>query len=180
MILPDGVFVQLQHLLDLEAVNQWAVGDFIVDVWAEIQRYAPEEEQKQEHADMIKQMASNTGADKSTLRHREKMSGFYPVSERGRWMPPYSYHHLRALMSADNFEETAHWGLTGSIGGGVATVAEIRHKIKGDKSPEQLEQERIRALYGKIQAILGDSTTSPTTRMGVTLIKFLVEALLTD
>jgi hypothetical protein len=175
LILPDAVYTQLQHLLDMETIPQWAVGDFIVDVWAEIERYVPEKERKQAHAEMIRDMATNTGADKSTLRSREKMSEFYTKEDREAWMPPLSYHHLRALMSAgDEWREVAIWAQTGSFAGGVATVADIRAKIKGDKTPEQLTHDRLMVLDGKFQVLLGDFRTDPKTKMAIAMMSILL------
>ena len=136
MRLPDAVFTQLRHLLDMEEGLQWDVGDFIRDVWSEIARYS--EDQKKDHADMVKQMANGTGADKSTLRSREKMSTFYSKQARDTWQPPYSYHQMRALMSAGTeWVGVATWGLDGGWNNGVANIEEIRAKITSDRDPNE-------------------------------------------
>ena len=70
MQLPDAVFTQLRHLLDMEEGIQWKVGDFIRDVWAEMNRYVDKDDERKEHASMISQMANGTAADSSTLRSR--------------------------------------------------------------------------------------------------------------
>lgn len=147
LVLPDAVFEQLRHLLDMEAKNQWAVGDFIVDVWTEIEKYTPEDERKQAHAKMITEMATKTGADKSTLRSREKVAGFFDERTRNRWVPPYTYHHMRALAAVgEGWEEVALWGLSGGHNGHLATVDEMRQHIKGSVTPEQWRFEQFDKL----------------------------------
>lgn len=180
MKLPDLVFEQLRHLLDMGEIQQWAVGDFIRDVWEEIEKNIPEGSERKEYASMIRQMANATGADESTLRSRAKMSKFYLTkATRESWQPPYTYHHLRALMSAgDNWREIALWGLTGGFNEGVATVQEIRDKIRGDRDPLELTRARIERLRKTVDGIMVAEETPENVVVGMTLLPAILDDVL--
>ena len=177
MNLPDLVYEQLRHLLDMGERNQWAVGDFIRDVWEEIEKNVPKEEHKKEHATMIIQMATNTGADKSTLRSREKMSTFYQMGWRATWQPPYTYHHLRALMGAgpDGWADVASWGLTGGYNGGLATVEEIRDHIRGAVDPTELTRKRLVSLQRMASKIIQAEETPIKVSVQLGLVPAMIE-----
>ena len=174
MILPDDVFTQLQHLLDTEHTAQWTVGDFICDVWAEVQTRYPDG-----HADMITQLASKTGADKSTLRSREKMSGFYSQADREDWIPPLSYHHLRAqLPTGDDWRLYADWTLVNGKGGGVATVGELREHLKSLRDKDQVLRDRITRLLAGTQRLIDMEDTPNEVREMLMICKLQFEDML--
>ena len=176
MKLPDAVFVQLRHLLDQGETVQWATGDFIRDVWEEIHRYTPKIDQPKEQAQMIKDMARETGADKSTLRSRFRMSVFFTDQQRATWMPPYTYHQMRALKSAeDGWADVATWGLMGGWNGQLATIEEIRAHIRGEQDPLELTLKRIIVLERKIRVVLDDLSTPADVREGLILIPAILE-----
>ena len=176
MKLPDLVYEQLRHLLSMGEANQWAVGDFIRDVWIEIEMRVPDGDERKEHAAMIRLMAQNTGADESTLRSRKNMSTFYPESARQVWQPPYTYHHLRALMSAgDEWEQVAQWGLTGGYNDGIATVREIREHIRGKTEPLVLTQQRLTRLQKLASKIIEAEETPRPVGVQLSLIPIIVE-----
>lgn len=177
MQLPDAVFTQLRHLLDMEEGIQWKVGDFIRDVWAEMSRYTDQDDQRKEHASMISQMANGTGADKSTLRSRKKMSVFFTDADRSFWQPPYTYHQMRALMSAgeDKWRDVALWGMDGGWNNGVATIDEIREKITGEIDARELCLKRLIVLERKIMTIRGDLSTPPDVVVALCLIPSILQ-----
>ena len=177
MKLPDLVYEQLRHLLSMGEANQWAVGDFIRDVWIEIEMRVPDGDERKEHAAMIRLMAENTGADESTLRSRKKMSTFYDKITREEWMPPYTYHHLRALMAVgrDQWTETATWGLTGGWNGGLVTVKEIREHIRGKTEPLVLTQQRLERLQKLASKIIEAEETPRPVGVQLSLIPIIVE-----
>ena len=179
MKLPDLVFEQLRHLLEMGDIQQWAIGDFIRDVWEEIEKNIPEGSERKEYASMIRQMANATGADESTLRSRTKMSRFYSDADRDVWQPPYTYHHLRALMSAgDDWPGIAMWGLTGGFNDGVATVQEIRDKIRGDRDPLELTRARIERLHKTVDRIMVAEETPENVVIGMSLLPAILEDVL--
>lgn len=175
MRLPDMVFAQLRHLLDMEENLQWEVGDFIRDVWVEIEIRVPDGKERKAHAEMINQMAYGTGADKSTLRSREKMSMFYTKEDRAKW-DMYTYHQLRAIRKAgENWETVAEWGMTGGYNGGVATIDELRAKIDGEIDANELCMKRLIVLERKIRVILDDLSTPASVREGLVLVPTILE-----
>lgn len=175
MQLPDAVFTQLRHMLDMEEGVQWGVGDFILDVWTELSRFVSDEDRRKEHANMINQMASKTGADKSTLRSRENMSKFYSPQDRVEY-DMFTYHQFRALRKAgDNWREIAEWAKDGGWNNGMATIDEIRAKIDGEQDSLDLTRKRLDALERKIRVILDDNATPPNVREALVLIPTILQ-----
>ena len=176
MNLPEAVFVQLRHLLDMEEGIQWSVGDFILDVWTETRKYDQDDEKKA-HASMIREMAEGTGADKSTLRSRENMSKFYDKHDREVWQPPYTYHQLRAIRKAGetSWRSVAGWGLTGGWNNGVATIDEIRAKIDGQIDAKALCMKRLVVLEHKIRVLRDDLGTPPDVVVALSLVPSIIQ-----
>jgi hypothetical protein len=176
VILPDEVFTQLRYLLDQGDMIQWRTGDFILDVWAEIAKYSPPGDHKKDHAIMITQMASRTGADKSTLRSRERVSEFFDEDMRNKWQPPYSYSQMKALRTAgDEWETVAEWGLDGGWNNGVATTDEIRDKISGQRDPKELLLKRLVSMEKTARRIIDDEATPVDVREGMVLALAVIQ-----
>lgn len=184
--LPDAVFEQLRYLLDRGEQNQWDVGDFIRDVWSEIQVYVPVDEQKKAHAVMIIQMADRTGADKSTIRSRESMSSFFNDLARLAWQPPFTYHQMRALKTAgpDDWEKVAEWAMDGGYNGQPASIDEIREHINGKVSPSDLLRKRLTRLELLARKIYDDPATQEDVRetilITITTIQDALDLVVSD
>ncbi len=149
--LPDGVIEGLRVLLEQGEQYQWATGDYLVEVVDEFRGYYERAGARHARAQLLRQLAKETGADISTLKDRENMARFYPSLIRERYHP-LTYHQLRACKSAgEHWQEYAEWALANL----PASVASIRHKIKADHNgqPEWFGRwERLRALAELIMA----------------------------
>jgi len=87
VVLPEQVIEVLRQLLDDGDKHQFNVGDFITDVIAEFPQV--------QRAELIRQLADRTGADRSTIRDRHNMAEFYPKDVRQEF-DMLSYSQLRA------------------------------------------------------------------------------------
>jgi hypothetical protein len=126
---------------------------------------------------MIKDLAKGTGADKSSLRRREKMSRFFHDADRKYWQPPFTYHQMRALMTAgeDKWRDVALWAMDGGWNNGVATIDEIRAKITGEVDARELCLRRLMVLERKIQVVTDDLTTPDDVRVALSLIPSILQ-----
>lgn len=169
--IPDDAIDQLRSLLEADGQMQWKIGQFIADYWQEMRKYIHEEEEREQHAELIRQFARGTGADKTTLRDREKMWLFFTDDDRLRY-EVFTYHQFRALRSAgeDNWEEYAEWAIEYG-----ASVAEIRRKIKMDKDPVPDWVRRMEALEKQARKIFEDDATPEEVKSGVVLILTILE-----
>lgn len=140
--LPDVVYDQLRGLLDQKEVLQWEIGDFIVDVWQEVKRYVPEDERRKEHARFLKDLAYHTGTHYGSLRNMEVMSEFYSTKDRKAYIPPLTWSHLRACLSAgEDWETWARWAVDNQ-----ASADAIRAERKGAQTAQDRERELLRRL----------------------------------
>jgi len=123
--LPEQVIETLRQLIDDGDKHQFTVGDFICDVMDEFPEVT--------RADLIRQMADRTGADRSTLRDRHNVARFYPPKVRKEF-DMLTWSQLRACKAAgDEWREYAEWAMDNM----PAPVAVIRARIKnnGDDQP---------------------------------------------
>lgn len=140
--LPEVVYDQLRGLLDQKEVLQWEIGDFIVDVWQEVERYTPEDERRKAHARFLKDLAYNTGTHYGSLRNMEVMSGFYSTKDRKAYIPPLTWSHLRACLSAgEDWETWARWAVDNQ-----ASADAIRAERKGAQTAQDRERELVERL----------------------------------
>ena len=152
MKLPDEVYNQLEYLLNQKENMQWEIGDFIVDLWAEVEKYTPEDDRRKEHASLLKNLAENTGTHYGTLRNMERMSGFYSPERRERWSQ-LTYYQLRSASSAgEDWERWCEWAVgEGSFNGRPASGDAIREAIAGKKTAE----DKYLKLVKKIDKLVG-------------------------
>ena len=97
--IPDEALLQLRDLLEQDATMQWEIGRFIAVYWEEVLKYVDTRDTREAHAEVIRQFATGTGADRTTLRDREKMWLFFTDEDRARF-PTFTYHQFRALRKA--------------------------------------------------------------------------------
>jgi len=159
--LPDEVIERARQLQSEAEGHQWHVGDFLVEVVDELGNYYTRQGVRNARAEIIRQLANGVGADASTLRDRECMARFYPLSIR-REYNVLTYHQLRACKSAgERWREYADWALDNL----PAPVALIRASIKhnGDLPPAWVGRwERMLAIADLLAA---DEQTPPVVRL---------------
>lgn len=132
MNLPNEVFETLRTMLGKGDRLQWDMGAFLEEVWSEAGSYYTKQwGEKKGRAEYIRDCATNSGADESTLRDRINMRRFFTDADITVW-DMYTYHQMRALKSAgpDEWEVFANWGLTAGHDGKLASVKQIRREIK--------------------------------------------------
>lgn len=165
--IPDEAYDQLSALLEQEGGVQWKVGDFIADYWEEMQKYLKREELDEAHAKLIRDFADNTGASRSTLRDREKMSMFFTTDDRNRFQM-FSYHQFRSLRSAgEAWEQWAEWALRNSYKGRPASEKKIREAIDADKDPTVIFMRKLRRMEADANGILIDERAPEDVKEGV-------------
>lgn len=169
--IPDEALDQLSSLLDQSGKTQWEIGDFIVAYWEEMLKYVHPSEVREQHAELIRQFAAGTRADRTTLRDREKMSMFFTVEDRLRWGEVFSYHQFRALRSAgEDWEEYAvraadeNW-----------SVARIRKEIKGEHTLAEVIRKRLDKIEDNARKIMDDEEVPDNVRTSLMLIPTIVE-----
>ena len=169
--IPDEALDQLERLLEEDGGIQWEIGDFLVAFWEEMKRYLPTAEQKEAHAELIRQFATGTRADRTTLRDRKAMSVFFPVRVRDRF-PMFSYHQFRALRSAGEEDWWAWAELAADEGW---SVAKIRKQIKGEEDPLKKLLEELDSIEAKALKIIFDETQPVSAREGLVLIPTIIQ-----
>jgi hypothetical protein len=165
--IPDEAYAQLEALLEREGGIQWEVGDFIADFWQEMQRYLKPEEEDEAHAKLIRDFADNTGASRSTLRDREKMSMFFTAEDRNRY-DVFSYHQFRSLRSAgENWEIWAEWAIRNSFRGRPASEKKIREAIDADRDPTVVYKKKLQRMETDCKGILIDERAPDEVKVNV-------------
>ena len=102
--LPDAAIEQLRAMLEASNGLQFVIGDHLVGL---VDEFTP----SMKRADIIRQLASGTGCDPSTLRDRETMSRYWFPDRRAKYAP-LTYHQLRACGRNDAYSlECAEWAL---------------------------------------------------------------------
>jgi hypothetical protein len=165
--IPDEALLQLRALLETEGGIQWEIGDFIVSYWEEVLKYVKPDEVREAHANVIRQFAHGTGADRSTLRDREKMSMFFTEADRARF-PMFTYHQFRALRKAGK-DEWEWWAEVAARNNW--SVAKIREAID-DFTTEGTEVllKRLKKLGSLTRKILDDTRVDEEVRESLCLI----------
>lgn len=164
--IPDEALDQLERMLATEGSIQWEIGDFLVEFWEEMLRYLRPKEIKDAHAELIRQFARGTRADKTTLRDRKNMSMFFPKRVRDGF-PMFSYHQFRALRSAGE-DNWLHYAEIAANEGW--SVAKIRLKIDEDKTPEKGYMRLLTRMEKDAFRILSDKNTPEAVKTAVDLI----------
>lgn len=149
--LPDAAIEAIRQAVSDSDASAWQMGDLLAGLVDEL---GPHYSAFMRHprAWMIRQIASRTGADASTLRDRECMARFFSPDDRIEFYA-LSYHQMRACKSAgENWRKWAEWAANNL----PAPVDYIRKMIKhnGEAPPawwgkwvkvqelcEQLEQD---------------------------------------
>jgi hypothetical protein len=168
--IPDEALDQLRTLLEKDGQMQWIIGDFIVDFWTEVQKYVDTSDTREAHAEVIRQFASGTGADRTTLRDREKMSMFFTKADRARF-PLFTYHQFRALRKAgEGWEEYAEIAANNGY-----SVAQIRNLIDTEEAPMEVLKKRIAKLCRATWKIMDDETVPMEVRTSLSLIPTILE-----
>jgi hypothetical protein len=167
--IPDEALNQLRTLLEQDGEMQWQIGQFIVDYWQEMLKYVKQDEVREAHAELIRQLARGTGADRSTLRDREKMRLFFTDDDLARF-PVFTYHQWRALRSAGErwleFAERANdenW-----------SVAKIRAEIKGKPTLAEVTLKRLGKIEDAARKIMDDQEVPDYVRESLILIPTIV------
>ena len=169
--IPDEALTQLETLLTEEGGIQWDIGDFLVDFWEEMKRYLKKDEQREAHAELIRQFAKGTRADRTTLRDRKRMSVFFPKRARAVF-PMFSYHQFRALRSAG--EE--HWWSWAEFAADEGwSVAQIRREISTDRNPKEVLRERIEKIETATRKVMDDEEVPQEVRTSLCLIPKIIQ-----
>ena len=169
--IPDEALMQLRDLLEQDGEMQWVIGDFIAGYWTEMLKYVKPEEVREEHAEMIRQFAAGTGADRTTLRDREKMSLFFAKADRLLY-PEFTYHQWRALRKAGP-NDWERWAEIAALNNW--SVAKIRSMMDGDKNPMEVLLKRINKLGISVRKILDDESVPKEVRTSLRLIPTILE-----
>ena len=145
----------MRQLLNDSESYQWATGRFICDVIDEFPTV--------NRADLIKQMADRTGADRSTLRDRHNMAIFYSPEIRKEF-DMLTYSQLRACKSAGTeWRQYAEW----AMGHMPAPVAVIRARVKNNGHDQPAWVHRWESLLGIAKQIAADDTAPEGLRYAV-------------
>jgi hypothetical protein len=180
MKLPEEVYVQLRNMLNTGERYQWKIGDFVEEVWQELVNHLmgaeiPEEKdfekaKRKAHAEFIKDLAENTGADKSTLNDRQNMANFFPVDVREEY-DMLTYSQLRACKRAgEDWEEWAQWALVNGYNGRPAGVHTIRRAINKSEDPTPDWVNRMKKLEELLIKLLEDEELPTVTRESVNMM----------
>ena len=169
--IPDEALDQLRALLEQDGEMQWAIGDFIAGYWTEMLNYVKPEEIRSEHAELIRQFAKGTGADRTTLRDREKMSLFFAKTDR-LLFPMFSYHQFRALRKAGE-DKWLDWAVLANDNNW--SVAQIRKEMAKQESPSEVLLKQLIKLGKLTGRILEDESVPQEVRTSLSLIPTILE-----
>jgi hypothetical protein len=126
--LPEQAIEECRQLISAADNMQFGMGDWLVILVDEVAPMWTAAGIRHPRAEIIRQLSGATGADATTLRDRETMARFYPVSVREEF-DCLTYHQLRACRSAgDRWREYAEWARDNL----PAPVAVIRAKVAGN------------------------------------------------
>ena len=143
--LPEQVIEALRQLLNDGERYQWAVGDLITDVLAEFPDV--------KRAELIRQLADRTGADRSTLRDRHNVARFYPIEVRKQY-DMLTWSQLRACKSAGTeWRQYADW----AAGHMPAPVAVLRARIKHNGHDMPAWVHRWESMQGIARQLVNDT-----------------------
>ncbi len=144
MNLPETVIAKAQWLFQNEENANWAVGDFLHELWVEAGNYMTEEFFHGDGSEcrqwICKELARECGKAIKTVRRRWEVSAFYPLEIREIYSPPLSYSHLRAAMGAGNdWQLLLDWGLEymDTHNGKTPPVEMMQSKVNGEDDWER-------------------------------------------
>jgi hypothetical protein len=150
IVLPDAVIELVRVELDRADVSQWHIGDMLVSIVEELGILYERSGVRSARAAIIRELATRTGRDASTLRDRHLMAAFYPPEVRASY-DALTYHQLRACKSAgDNWRQYADWALDNL----PAPVALIRARIKHNGDTPPLWLTRFERLIDQAQSLI--------------------------
>lgn len=138
--LPDEIIEQTRQVYNQSEGQQWVFGDHLVGILDEIgplyakmvDSDAPDMAYHRARAHIIRTLAKRIGCDTTTLRDREMMARFYPVSTRKEY-DMLTYHQLRACKAGGKeWQVYADWARDNL----PAPVALIRRMVRGDGNDE--------------------------------------------
>jgi hypothetical protein len=169
--IPDEALFQLRSMLEQEGKHQWEIGKFLSDYWEEMLKYIHPGEAREQHAEMIRQFAKGTQADRTTLRDRKNMWTFFTDADRLEF-EEYTYHWFRALKSAgkDNWREYADRAVEKDW-----SVAQVRRAIKKDKDPYLLLVKDLDSIEKKARKLMDSEDTPSSVRTGLCLIPTIIQ-----
>lgn len=170
--IPDEALTQLSSLLERDGSTQWEIGKFINDYWIELLKYIPKDDIREQHAELIRQFAKGTRADRTTLRDREKMWVFFTDADRLEYGDVFSYHQFRALRGAGQ-EEWRLYAITAADEGW--SVAQIRKAINKDKDPRQELLKDLTKIGKSASKLIEDEGLRPDIRESLCLIPSIIQ-----
>ena len=119
--LPDKYINRARFLLESGEVYQWELGDLIEEGVQEIVNRG------YSRANLIRELATGTGADESTLRDRHSMARAFPPDVRVKYQP-LTYSQLRACRYAgERMYEYAELACAG-----LWSVRKIRYEVSSN------------------------------------------------
>jgi hypothetical protein len=167
--IPDEALDQLRSMLEQEGKYQWQIGQFLNDYWEEILKYIHPDEIADSHANMIKQFAKGTQADRTTLRDRKNMWTFFSDADRLEY-EEYTYHWFRALKSAGS-----EWRYYASMAVQENwSIAQIRREINKDKDPLAVLYKRVDKIGKAARKLMDDEEVSKDIRESLSLIPTII------
>ena len=175
--IPDEAIEHLRHLLERDGIRQWEIGRFLSVYWETLLKHLEPGEVGAAHADMIRDFAVGTGADKTTLRDRENMWLFFSDRDRKKY-DMLTYHQFRALKSAGPhyWEKWAEWALDNGYNGRPASVARIRKAIDDEKNPEPVWVKRLARLEELVTKIVDDEDAPRHVREDMIEVAIIMQA----
>jgi hypothetical protein len=152
--LPEEIIETVRQLADTQEQTQWALGDYLAE---QLENTRVEYEYygiKNYRAWFIRQLANHTGLDAGTLRDRQVMAEFFPLTTRAVYCPPLTYHQLRACKAAgDQWRQYANWAAADLV---PAAVIRQRIRNNGHDTPAWIGRwERMRTIA---EALLAGDT----------------------
>ncbi len=184
MKLPDEVFIQLSHMLAQGDKYQWRIGDFINEIWEEVQPYVVLKQRetqaqaiRREHAFLIRSLAEGTGADRSTLNAWQNMATFFSVADREKYYM-LTHSQLKACKGeGEDWETWAEWALTNGFHGRPAGVHTIRKAQALKKNPEFMWVRNLRKIGDLAEKIMHDQDTPWYVYGGMENVRLILEQI---
>ena len=172
--IPDEALLQLRDLLEKDGTMQWDIGQFISTYWEEVKKYVDTPDLRvlrDAHAEVIRQFAAGTGADRTTLRDRERMWMFFTDADRARF-PMFTYHQFRALRKAGE-DDWKRWAELAAANNW--SVAKIRKEMAKEEDPKEVLLKRLNKLGKAVHKILDDEDVPKEVRTSLSLIPTILE-----
>ena len=150
--LPDKYINRARFLLESGEVYQWELGDLIEEGVQEIVRVRTSTFAGYSRANLIRELATGTGADESTLRDRHSMARAFPPEIRVKYQP-LTYSQLRACRYAgERMYEYAELACAG-----LWSVRKIRYEVSSNGHADPIWIARWDRVLELAAQIAGDS-----------------------